>query len=166
MYDIQRIGKIITDIEKYIKELKSYKLNSSDELLDSKNYNASSMLLFAILNRTIDLGSEIISAENLGAPNTYQDIMPLLAKAGLMNKKEANQLNDLIRIRNVLAHFYEDITEKNLFNTIKEIKECQNYILSYIETNISNSHLEYKELLLSSIENYFKIKNGIIKSEK
>jgi len=33
------------------------------------------MLIFAIVNRLIDLGSEIISTEELGAPNTYKEIM-------------------------------------------------------------------------------------------
>ncbi|MBS3086815.1 DUF86 domain-containing protein [Candidatus Pacearchaeota archaeon] len=124
MYDIERIGKIIADISKYCKELESYGISKVDNLHDSKTYNASSMAVFAILNRLIDLGSEIISAENLGAPDTYQDIMPILSKAGIMNKEQSEKLNKLIRKRNVLAHFYEDMDEKELFKTIKEIPEA------------------------------------------
>ena len=60
MYDLERIGKIISDMQRYLKELKDYNL-SIEELHDSKTYHASSMLIFAILNRLIDLGSEIIS---------------------------------------------------------------------------------------------------------
>ncbi len=70
MYDLQRIGKIIAEINKYRNELDSYKI-IRESLKDTKNYHASSMLVFAILNRLIDLGSEIISAERLGAPNNY-----------------------------------------------------------------------------------------------
>lgn len=44
------------------------------------------MLIFAVLNRIIDLGNEITFAENLGAPNTYKDIMSILAKANVLNK--------------------------------------------------------------------------------
>jgi|SRR3989344_171150 len=127
MYDLQRIGKIISDIEKYIKDLESYNLSLND-LYESKNYNASSMLIFAVLNRVIDLGNEIIFAENLGAPNTYQDIMIILSKANVLNKEQAEKLNKLIKQRNVFAHFYGDISEKELFKIIKEIPEVNNFL--------------------------------------
>ena len=127
MYDIERIGKIISDIEKYLKDLKSYNL-SKEDLVDSKNYNASSMLIFAILNRIIDLGGEIISAENLGAPNNYQDIMKILSKANVINKDQADKMNKLVSKRNVFAHFYEDISEKELFKTIKEINSVEDFV--------------------------------------
>lgn len=127
MYDLERIGKIISDINKYMKELEGYNL-SKEDLSDSKNYNASSMLIFAILNRLIDIGSEIISAEDLGAPNTYQDIMNILCRANIINKEKAEKLNKLISKRNVFAHFYEDITERELYNTIKEINEIKDFI--------------------------------------
>lgn len=128
MYDVERIGKIVSDINKYLKELESYKISKVDSLYDGKTYNASSMVIFAILNRTIDLGSEIISTESLGAPNTYQDIMPILAKAGVMNKEQSEKLNKLIRKRNILAHFYEDMTEKELFKTMKEVPSVKDFV--------------------------------------
>lgn len=128
MYDLQRIGRIIADIQKYLKELESYKIKSILDLKDSKTYNAASMVLFAILNRVIDLGSEIISSEDLGAPNTYRDIMPILAKANVINETQAKNLNKLVRIRNVLAHFYDDIKEKELFETIKEIHQVEEFV--------------------------------------
>lgn len=127
MYDLERIGKIISDINKYLKELEGYHL-SREDMRDSKNYNASSMLIFAILNRIIDLGSEIISAEDLGAPNMYQDIMIILSKAGVINKFQAEEMNKLIRKRNLFAHFYEDINEKDLFDIIKEIKKVEDFL--------------------------------------
>ena len=127
MYDVQRIGKIISDINKYLGELKSYNLKKED-LSDSKSYRASSMLIFAVLNRLIDLGGEIISAENLGAPNTYQDIMPILAKANVINKQQSEKINTLIKKRNVFAHFYEEISESELYKTIREFYEVEDFL--------------------------------------
>ena len=86
------------------------------------------MIVFAILNRVIDLGSEIISAENLGAPNTYQDIMPKLAKANVIGKEKAEKLNKLVGKRNILAHFYDDITEKDLIRIIKDLPLINDFI--------------------------------------
>lgn len=127
MFDLQRIGKTIAETEKYLKELDSYKL-SKEDLKESKNYHASSMLVFAILNRLIDLGSEIITAEELGAPNTYQDIMNILCKGNIVNKEQAEKINKLISKRNIFAHFYGEITEKELFDTIKDIKEVNSFL--------------------------------------
>jgi|SRR3989344_1881082 len=129
MYDLQRIGSLISSIQKYMNEIKGYSVKSADDLADSKNYNASSMVVFAILNKVIDLGNEIISAEELGAPNTYQDIMPILAKANIINKLQAEKLNKLIRKRNVLAHFYDEMSEKDLFDAIKEIPLIEDFIV-------------------------------------
>ena len=138
MYDTERIGKIVADIEKYLTELDSYKITNKDSLFDGKTYNASAMVVFAILNRVIDLGGEIISAENLGAPNSYQDIIPLLIKAGVINKIQGEKLNFLIKKRNVLAHFYEDISEKDLFNMIREIGLIKKFIVIMALLKISN----------------------------
>jgi uncharacterized protein YutE (UPF0331/DUF86 family) len=128
MYDIQRVGRIISDIGKYLKELESYAIKSISDLEDSKNFNASSMVVFAVLNWIIDLGNEVISAEELGAPNTYQDIMPLLVKANVIIKAQSDQLNKLIRKRNVLAHFYEDISKKELYELIKDITLVSDFV--------------------------------------
>ncbi|MFA4953085.1 MAG: HepT-like ribonuclease domain-containing protein [Candidatus Pacearchaeota archaeon] len=128
MYDIQRVGKILADIDKYLSEIESYKINSASDLSDSKTYNASSMIIFAILNRLIDLGGEIISAENLGAPNSYQDIMNILAKSNIINKSQAEKINFLIKKRNILAHYYGELTERDLFNMLKELKEIPFFV--------------------------------------
>lgn len=128
MYDLERIGKIIADIDRYQKELKDYSITSVNQLYDSKTYHATSMILFGILNRTLDLGSELISAEHLGAPASYRDIMLLLAKAGVMNIAEAERLNELIAKRNVLAHFYEDMAEKDVLALVKKIELITSFV--------------------------------------
>lgn len=129
MYDLQRIGKVISDIEKYTKEIEGFGIKDAKDLKDIKTLRATSMDLFAILDRLIDLGNEIISAESLGAPNTYQDIMPILAKAGIMNKAQADKLNELVKKRNLLAHFYEEIREKELMEIIKSLPEVNLFVL-------------------------------------
>jgi uncharacterized protein YutE (UPF0331/DUF86 family) len=127
MPDLERIGSLIADIKRYLKELESYKLNKED-LSNSKNYHASSMIIFAILNRIIDLGNEIIAMESLQAPRTYNEITEILRKGGIINKEQEEDLSNLIKKRNIFAHFYEDITEKELFKTIKEIPKIESFL--------------------------------------
>ena len=47
--------------------------------------------------------------------------MPKLAKAGYMNEKEAAQLNEMIKERNNLAHYYKDISDKDLYWLISNL---------------------------------------------
>ena len=75
MYDIERIGKIISDIEKYLRDLEELKIKKIEDLEDKRNFYALSMALFSALNRTIDLVSEIVMANDLGIPTTYRDIL-------------------------------------------------------------------------------------------
>jgi uncharacterized protein YutE (UPF0331/DUF86 family) len=45
------------------------------------------MVLFSLLNRVFDLGSEMAIAHNLGIPGTYREIFVLLRKDGIIKKR-------------------------------------------------------------------------------
>lgn len=128
MYDIERITKMIMDIEKYEKELHNMKIKSANDLEDSRNFHASAMLCFSILNRVIDLGQEILVKENYGMPTKYADVFNNLSKAGLMNKKEAEELNKLINYRNIISHTYFELSKKEIFNIISKMKLINDFI--------------------------------------
>ncbi len=87
------------------------------------------MLCFSILNRALDLGQEILVKEGKGMPDRYADVFNDLAKAGIMNEKEAKGINKLIDFRNVLAHAYFELKEKDIFKIVKNI----NLIDSFVE---------------------------------
>ena len=78
MYDTERIARIISDIEKYLRDLEELDIKEARDLADKRNFYAISMVLFSILNRTIDLGEELVMANNLGMPSTYREIFKLL----------------------------------------------------------------------------------------
>jgi hypothetical protein len=90
MYDTERIARIISDIEKYLRDLEELDIKEAKDLADKRNFYAISMVLFSILNRTIDLGEELVMANNLGMPllikkfSSYwlkiSSLMPILAK--------------------------------------------------------------------------------------
>ena len=128
MYDKQRIGEIIDNVEKYKKDLEKYNIKSKEDLNDNKTFYASSMIVFSILNRVIDLGNEIILDEHLGSPKTYDDVMPILSKGGMMNEKEAEELNELIKKRNIFAHFYGEINKEDLYKIINKLNLVDNFV--------------------------------------
>jgi uncharacterized protein YutE (UPF0331/DUF86 family) len=121
VYDIERIGAMVSDVQKYFKDLESMAVRGISDLDDKKNFYSLSMLLFSIINRAIDLGEEIISAENLGTPATYKDIFQILQKNRVIDKDLGKKLSGLVSYRNLLAHEYHGITERDLFNVYARI---------------------------------------------
>jgi len=128
MYDMERIGKIISDIEKYFRDLEELKIEKIEDLEDKRNFYALSMALFSILNRTIDLGSEIVIANNLGMPSTYRDIFGLLGKNGFIDKALEKELSHLVFYKNLLSHEYYDLTEKDVFDVSKRTDVIKKFV--------------------------------------
>ena len=128
MYDMERIGKIMSDIEKYFRDLEELKIEKIEDLEDKRNFYALSMALFSILNRTIDLGSEIVIANNLGMPSTYRDIFGLLGKNGFIDKALEKELSHLVFYRNLLSHEYYDLTEKDVFDVFKRLNLIKQFV--------------------------------------
>jgi uncharacterized protein YutE (UPF0331/DUF86 family) len=82
LYDEERIGTIFSDIQRYLKDFEDLGIHSVQDLQDKRNFYASSIVLFSLLNRVFDLGSEMAIAHNLGIPGTYREIFVLLQKTG------------------------------------------------------------------------------------
>ena len=121
MYDLERIGKIISDIEKYLRDLEELDIKEAKDLADKRNFYAISMVLLSILNRTIDLGEEIVMANNLGMPSTYKEIFRLLVKNKLIDTNLGEGLSNLVFYRNLLSHEYYELTERDVFDVSQKI---------------------------------------------
>lgn len=128
MYDVERIGKIINDIGRYFRDLEELNVTRVEDLEDRKNFYAISMVLFSILNRSIDLGDEIVMANNLGMPSTYKEIFKLLTKNKFISKDMGEELSNLVFYRNLLSHEYHDLTEEDLFETFKKISIIKKFV--------------------------------------
>ncbi|MBI4163802.1 MAG: hypothetical protein HY512_02990, partial [Candidatus Aenigmarchaeota archaeon] len=72
MIDKNRAASIISNIERYLKELESYNIKSENDLRDNKTFFAASMLAFQSLNSILDLADEVVSGKDLGVPSTYK----------------------------------------------------------------------------------------------
>ncbi|GEM_PF-2477843 len=57
--------------------MNALEIEKIEHLEDMRNFYAASMILFSMLNRTFDLGSEITIANNFEIPSTYRDIFKI-----------------------------------------------------------------------------------------
>ncbi len=127
-YDTERLGKIFSDIERYGNDLSSMGIKSVKSLEDKKTFYSTSMLLFSIINRTIDLGEEVIAANNLGIPDTYKDIFFLLFRGKVINKAMMQKLSGLSHYRNLFSHNYQDFGETEVYDAFREIGVVNEFV--------------------------------------
>lgn len=129
-YDTERISTIISDMRRYRMDLQDFAITRSSDLNDKRTFYAASMILFALLNRTIDLGNEIIIAHGFGVPSTYRDIFVLLEKETVIDHELAKKIAGLVFYRNLLSHEYHGIDPDKIFLLINRLPD----ILSFEET--------------------------------
>ncbi len=127
MYDKERISIIIEDIKKYFQKLRERNMKKLSDL-DDLNFYACSMIIFSILNRTIDLGDEIINSKKFGFPSETKDIFVLLGENKVIIKKTEEKLKDLIRLRNKISHRYGSINKEDIFNAIEQVKVVEEFV--------------------------------------
>ncbi len=128
MFDLERLTKIISDIYRYLDDLERMELTDMRDLDDIKNFYAVSMILFTLINRVIDLGDEIVTSRNLGVPGTYREIFNLLERGKVIDKELASDLSNLVYQRNILAHEYYNLTEKDVFKTYRRVHVIRKFV--------------------------------------
>ncbi len=128
LYDEERIGTIFSDIQRYLMDLEDLGIHNVLDLHDKRNFYASSMILFSLLNRVFDLGSEMAIAHNLGIPGTYREIFVMLRKNGIIENDLAHEMIGLVTYRNLLSHEYHGITEETLYNLTKKIDSIRQFV--------------------------------------
>ena len=126
-FDKVKIGKVLSDIRKYLKDLEEEKIKKWEDLKEKSKFYSCSMLVFSLVNSAIDLGNEIISAKKLEMPQSYREIFEILANNKLIDENMKNDLIELVRIRNMIAHRYFTITPKRLFFSISKLKSLRKF---------------------------------------
>lgn len=98
------------------------------DLSDSRNFYVASMILFALLNRVLDLGSEVIIARGSGIPTTYREIFSLLEQEGIVTHTLAQSMKHFVTCRNLLSHEYQGITPDQLYAMIGETETIKSFV--------------------------------------
>ena len=115
-----RLASIISRIERHKeKALELVREDLSDYLV----FNALAMECFQAVNSTIELGELLVSENNLGFPSTYREIFELLHKNKMISKETLDDMKKLVFFRNLIAHEYYAITEKELREMV-ELLSC------------------------------------------
>ena len=127
-YDREQVSKIISDIERYTKDLREIGIMSREDLEDRRTLYALSMLLFSIINRALDLADEVILTNRLGMPQSYQEIFDILRRRGFIDRSLADEMARLVFYRNMIAHQYDDLTDDDLFSLFQRLGTIEKFV--------------------------------------
>jgi len=138
MYDRERVGIIIRDINDYFTKLDEVKVKSVNDLDDFK-FDVISMRIFFIINKTIDLAKEIVVSRNFGFPKSYGDIFKILGDKKFISRKQEKDLLKLVFLRNQISHRYEDFGNNELFKAKDGLKIVKDFMkIVKVEVNKKN----------------------------
>ncbi len=126
--------KSFSDIYKYLRDLESLEIKSAEDLNDLRTYYATSMILFNILNKIIEVG-EKIALDNGYYPSSYREIFRILKDIGKIDEDLYKDLDWLVRLRNKIAHRYGEVTKGDLFQAIIMIKDVVRRLIKQIGIN-------------------------------
>ena len=127
-YNVERFGSIFADISRYIRDLEELHIERREDLNDKRNFYAVSMIFFSLLNRVIDLGSEMVIARDLGVPSKYRDIFIILEKNEVIDSSLAQEMLGMVTFRNLLSHEYHGIDEEKLFRLMQKIGGIRTFV--------------------------------------
>ena len=133
MVDHNIIVKKINAIRHNMKRIEQYKdipleqFLKNDDMKDIVAHN-----LFIMLQHIIDLGTHIISDENMEEPVFVSDIANILVKENVLDDNLVNPMKSMIGLRNIIAHEYGDIDFKIIHKIITSSIKDVNLILDCI----------------------------------
>ena len=134
------INEKITWIREMLASLRTLPLESYEIFYaDPRNYAAAESYLRRALEGLLDLGRHIL-AKGYGKPvSEYKEIARSLADSGVLDESHGNLLRQMAGYRNRLVHFYDEVSENELFeicqNRLGDIEMLIEAILEWIRTH-------------------------------
>lgn len=136
MVDQNIIVKKINAIKHNMKRIEKYSNVSlkqflhDDDIKDIVTHN-----LFILLQHIIDIGTHIISDENMGEPVFVSDIADILAKENVLDENLDRPMKSMIGLRNIIAHEYGDldfkIIHRIITSSLKDVNQILDCIIRY-----------------------------------
>lgn len=120
-----RIVELISRFETHSKNSKEV---AKKDISDYFVYNTLAMECFQAVNTLIEIGEWVVTEKKLGYPSTYREIFELLHRHKIIDEEAFEDMKRLIFLRNLIAHEYYKITERELIEMVKLIEHANKFI--------------------------------------
>ena len=123
-----------------IGNLNSLPLQNYDMFIaDKRNSASAESYLRRCLEALLDLGRHILAKGFGQAVGEYKEIAKGLSEQGILNEETCKLLITMAGYRNRMVHFYNEISDRELFDIcskeISDIEKILNQIIKWIEGN-------------------------------
>ncbi len=125
--------KLLDDVRQYLFDLEEILPNEDDFLQSKPLQYAVAMLMLNIINKCIDLGSHIVSVQQLGFPETYGEIFAVLEQAKIIPPPLARDMKQLVGLRNIIAHQYGTINQVLLYEQASSVHFVNDFLMLIIK---------------------------------
>ena len=104
---------------------------------DQRNVAAAESYLRRGLEALLDLGRHVL-AKGFGEPAVeYKEIASMLAQKGVLKEEDAELLKELAGYQNRMVHFYQKVSEKELYDIctrdINDIESILNVMIQWVK---------------------------------
>lgn len=138
MIDRRAVEERLAYIDRMLQHLKGYQHLSQDQFeRDEPGYHAALYELQTALEAVTDIGNHLIAALNLRKPKARGEVVMILAEAGIISARLADQLEQAIGLRHVIVHGYLQIVLSLVHRIIQErlgdLEEFCRDVLAFLE---------------------------------
>ena len=120
MTNFSAIENKISLVKKYLKILTRYKKFSREQI--EKDVDIRGMVeryLYLGIQASIDLAEAIISLKNFRKPTTLSENFYILEEEKIISKKLAEEMANLVGLRNILSHQYGKINYDIVYDVLQ-----------------------------------------------
>lgn len=120
----------ISSIKKYLKILERYKKYSQKEIEENLDIRgALERYLYLVVQATIDLADAFIAYKNFRKPTTLRESFYILSEETIISNELAEKISDLVGFRNVIAHDYEKIDYKIVYDVLHtDLRDIEEFV--------------------------------------
>jgi uncharacterized protein YutE (UPF0331/DUF86 family) len=129
-------NRILTDIRKYLEDVKSISKTPSRMDKDQRNFYARSMVLFALSNRLIDLGRETVYSRGYAGPEEElknKVIFKRLSDYGVISLAIRQDMIHLVDFRNQCSHHFHEVTKEDIQGIIESLPRYELFVQNMCE---------------------------------
>lgn len=116
----------------YLKQI-SYDVNMENLKSDMIRYWGIERGIQICIECILDIANVIISVSDLQKPDTYREIMLMMAEAGVVSEGFARRLANMVGFRNILVHDYTKINSDIIISILN--KDIDDFIKFTAEVN-------------------------------
>ena len=146
-------NRIISDICHYVEDARSITLQNSRHDRDKRNYYALSMVLFALSNRLIDLGREVVYCKGYAGPEEEiknKVIFKRLSDHNIIDPAARQELIRLVDFRNSCSHHFHEVTRDDLITVIESFPRYELYVTQMREELTRKNRVSERQMILAA----------------